>query len=318
MKDSFGREIKYARISITDLCNLRCKYCMPEEGIRKKACSEILNIEDYVIIAKALVDLGIEKIRITGGEPLVRKGLLSLVRQIGAIEGLKNLAITTNGILLPKYGEELYKAGIKNVNISLDSLDPEKYKDITRGGNLSDVLAGIENSIELGFEKVKINVVLIQDFNDDEIEKFVRLTEKKPIDVRFIELMPFKGQHELALGKYLPGDVVLEKVPDLQAIDDEDSSSPARYYKLEGALGRVGLINPLSHKFCDRCNRLRITADGFILSCLHSRKEIDLKGSLDDPDKLKELILKSINEKPLSHNLEKGELMDRDMINIGG
>ncbi|NLY70140.1 MAG: GTP 3',8-cyclase MoaA [Clostridiales bacterium] len=318
MKDSFGREIKYARISITDLCNLRCKYCMPEEGITKKDCSEILKIEDFIKIAKALVDLGIDKIRITGGEPLVRKGVITLVRQIGAIEGLKTFAITTNGILLPKYAEELYKAGITSVNISLDTLVPEKYKDITRGGNLSDALAGIEKSLELGFDKVKINVVLIQDFNDDEIEDFVRLTEQKPIDVRFIELMPFKGQHELALGKYLPGDVVLEKVPELRRIDDEDPSSPARYYKLEGALGRVGLINPLSHKFCDRCNRLRITADGFILSCLHSRKEIDLRGSLDEPEKLKQLIIKAVNEKPLSHKIENGELMDRDMVNIGG
>ena len=318
MIDSHGRKIHYARISITDRCNLRCRYCMPEEGVTKKDCGEILRIEELAEIASVLVELGIDKIRLSGGEPLVRKGVLTLAEDIGSLPGLTDFAITTNGILLPSCAEELRKAGIKRVNISLDTLDEEKYRLITRGGELKQAFAGIEAALSAGFKHVKINVVLIKDFNENEIERFVGKTTELPVDVRFIELMPFLGQQDFAFGKYLPASAVLDHCPDLLPEESDDPSAPAKHYRLPGALGRVGLIEPLSHRFCGNCNRLRITADGNLLSCLHSRKELDLKPALGDREALAAVIRKAVAEKPLNHKLEEGELMERDMGKIGG
>lgn len=318
MIDSYGRRIHYARISITDLCNLRCRYCMPEEGVTKKDCGEILRIEDFIEIAGALVSMGIDKIRITGGEPLVRHGVITLIREIGKIEGIRDFAITTNGLLLPRYAQDLKDAGLKRVNISLDTFDSAKYSNITRGGKLDSAIDGIVAALEAGFERVKLNVVLIKGFNDDEIPEFVELTKTNPIDVRFIELMPFSGQQEFALGKYMSGDKILEIYDDLLEEPRDDPSSPARYYRLPGAEGRVGIIEPLSHRFCSECNRIRITADGHALGCLHSRSEIDLKPALGNGEALKETILRAVSEKPMNHRLDDGMLMDRDMGKIGG
>ncbi len=318
MIDSYGRRIHYARISITDLCNLRCRYCMPEEGVTKKDCGEILRIEDFVEIARVVVGIGIDKIRISGGEPLVRHGVLTLIQMIGEIPGLKDYAITTNGLLLPKYAKDLRKSGIKRVNISLDTFDEEKYRHITRGGELGRALAGIEAAMEAGFEKVKINVVLMKGFNDDEISRFADITKDRPIDVRFIELMPFAGQQEFANGKYLSGTAVLDTCKGLTEEERDDPSSPARYFRFTGAQGRVGLIEPMSHKFCGQCNRIRITADGHVLSCLHSRNEVDLKPALGDEEALRDLILSAITKKPMRHHLTEGQLMERDMGKIGG
>ncbi len=317
MIDNYSRKIHYARISITDLCNLRCRYCMPEAGVTKKDCGEILRIEDFIFIAKALISLGIDKIRLTGGEPLVRRGVITLVKAIGSMPGLRDFAITTNGILLPEYAKDLYNAGMKRANISVDTLKKDKYRDITRGGNLEDVLAGIKAALDVGF-KVKINVVLMKGFNEDEISDFIDITRDKPVDVRFIELMPFAGQQDFAYGKFIPGSEILHRHNDLIPVPGNDPSAPANYYKLPEAVGRVGLIEPLSHRFCSQCNRLRITADGHILSCLHSKKEIDLKDALHDFEMLKSLIIQSVREKPMSHHLDEGELMERDMGNIGG
>lgn len=318
MIDSFGRRIHYARISITDLCNLRCLYCMPEEGVPKKDCREILRIEDFVEIAQVIVELGIDKIRISGGEPLVRRGVLTLMGEIGKIDGIKDFAITTNGVLLPKYAHALCEAGVRRVNISLDTFDAEKYRMITRGGDINNVLKGVSAAFEAGFHRIKINVVLIKGFNDDEIPRFVELTREEPIDVRFIELMPFDSQQNFAYGRYLPGNAVLEICDDLQEEPRDDPSSPARYYRLLGAKGRVGLIEPMSHGFCGQCNRIRITADGHILSCLHSKNEIDLKPALGNRDALKTLILRAVSEKPMTHRLSEGKLSERAMNNIGG
>lgn len=291
---------------------------MPEEGIEKKDCQEILRIEDYITIAQALVDLGVDKIRLTGGEPLVRRGIITLVEEIGRMKGLKDFAITTNGILLSQYAERLKKAGMKRINLSIDTLDRDKYREITRGGELDQVLSGLYKALKVGFDRVKINVVLIKGFNDDEIEKFIEITKELPVDVRFIELMPFVSQQDFAYGRYLPGTEVLERCKDLVPLKSSDLSAPAQYFKLPGAKGKVGLIEPVSHKFCSYCNRLRITADGHILNCLHSRKEIDLRGALHDPEALKSLILQSVNEKPMTHRLAEGHLMERDMGRIGG
>ncbi|HHX13958.1 MAG TPA: GTP 3',8-cyclase MoaA [Clostridiales bacterium] len=318
MIDQYGRRINYARISITDLCNLRCQYCMPEEGVTKKDCGEILRLEDFFIIARNLIALGIDKIRLTGGEPLVRRGIIKLVEWIGQLPGLRDFAMTTNGLLLPLYAEGLKAAGLQRLNISLDTTDSDKYRRITRGGDVRQALAGLEKAMAVGFRRIKINVVLIKGFNDDEVENFVEMTKKRPLDVRFIELMPFAGQHEFAADKYMPGEDIIKRYPEMVAETADDPSAPARYYRLPGAPGRVGLIEPMSHRFCDACNRIRITADGQLLSCLHSRAETDLKPYLNDEAGMQEQILYSIKHKPITHRLAEGSLMERDMGKIGG
>ena len=229
MKDLFGREINYLRISVTDLCNLRCQYCMPGTGVCKLEHSDVLTIEEFYEIAKVFVELGVKKIRITGGEPLVRNGIVELVEKIASL-GLDDLAMTTNGLLLPKYAESLKKAGLDRVNISLDTLNPKKYKEITRGGSLLDVLEGIEKAKSVGLTPIKINTVLIGGFNTDEIENLVYITKEEDIDVRFIELMPIGEASDRASKKFVSNEMILEKVPELEKTEALDISSPAVYY----------------------------------------------------------------------------------------
>lgn len=318
MIDSYGRNINYLRISVTDLCNLKCKYCAPDGINDAVPKNEILKAEEIESIAKSFVELGVDKIRITGGEPLVRKDILDIIERIGKIEGVKDFAITTNGAMLEQYAYELKKSGINRLNISLDTLSSSKYKDITRGGNLDKVIRGIKKAQEIGFEYIKINVVLAQGFNDDEIEALVNLTRDNYIDVRFIELMPIGEAKGWALGKFVSNKIVLEKVKDLKAVISEDKASPAKYYKLDGGKGRVGLISPISCKFCENCNRVRVTSDGKLKLCLHSNEEIDLKKALENKEDLKSVITKAINNKPERHSLENGTYIKRNMISIGG
>jgi cyclic pyranopterin phosphate synthase len=318
MKDSYGRNINYLRISVTDLCNLRCKYCMPEEGISKVHHEDILTIEEIEEIAKVFVSLGVNKIRLTGGEPLIRSGIIDIVEKIGRLEEIKDLAMTTNGILLKQYAKDLKSVGLNRVNISLDTLNEEKYSYITRGGKLKDVLEGIEIAKKVGLTPIKINTVLIGGFNDNEIENFVRLTEKEEIDVRFIELMPIGEAIELESEYYVSNQLVLDKVPQLVKTKREDISSPAVYYKLPNGKGKVGIINPISCKFCEYCNRVRLTAQGKLKLCLHSNEEIDLKSALRKGEDIRSIILKSIEEKPESHKLESGEYVSKNMYQIGG
>lgn len=318
MKDLFGRNISYLRISVTDLCNLRCKYCMPEEGICKTNHKDILSVEEIVEIARVFEGLGIKKIRITGGEPLIRKGIVDIFRGIGKLEGIEDLAMTTNGILLKKHAKDLKSAGLDRVNISLDTLDEKKYSHITRGGKLKDVMEGIEAAKEIGLTPIKINTVLVGGFNDDEIEDFVRLTEKEEIDVRFIELMPIGEAIKYESKHFVSNQIVLEKVPRLMEIEREDISSPAVYYKLPNGRGKVGLINPISCKFCAYCNRVRLTAQGKLKLCLHSNDEIDLKAALRRGENIERLIVKAIKQKPESHRLEEGEYIFKKMYQIGG
>ena len=318
MKDSFGRNINYLRISVTDLCNLRCKYCMPEEGISKVCHEDILSIEELERIAKIFVSLGVNKIRLTGGEPLVRKGIIDIVNRIGRLDGIKDFAMTTNGILLRKYAKDLKAKGLNRVNISLDTLDEEKYRYITRGGRLKDVLEGIEVAKEMGLTPIKINTVLIGGFNDDEIEKLVNLTEKTEVDIRFIELMPIGEAIDLKSEHYLPNRLVLEKVPELIPVEREDISSPALYYRLPNGKGKVGIINPISCKFCEDCNRVRLTAQGKLKLCLHSNEEIDLKEALRSGKDIEKIILAAIGKKPGSHYLEEGKYVTKKMYQIGG
>jgi cyclic pyranopterin phosphate synthase len=318
MIDSYGRNINYLRISVTDLCNLRCRYCMPENGIIKAPHNEILRLEEIYELAKNFVELGINKIRITGGEPLIRQGILSLIENIGKLKGVNDYAMTTNGILLKRYAKDLKNAGLNRVNISLDTLDEKKYYHITKGGCLKDVLEGIEEARKVGLTPIKLNVVLVGGFNENEIENFVNLTRNEEIDVRFIELMPIGQAKDWSLDKFISNNVVLEKVKNLSEIEKEDISSPAKYYKLPNSRGKVGLINPISCKFCDNCNRLRLTADGKVKPCLHSNDEIDLKTPLRNGEDINQIISNLIKNKPKEHNMEDGKYINRNMIAIGG
>ena len=320
IKDTHGRNINYLRISVTDRCNLRCMYCMPEQGICKKEHGEILTLEEIYEVVKACADLGISKVRITGGEPLVRKGLTKLIEKISKLQGIYELAMTTNGVLLPKYAAELKSAGLNRVNISLDTMNAEKYSYITRDGNLGDVMSGIDAAEKAGLSPIKLNTVLIGGFNDDEIEDFVNLTMERDIDVRFIELMPIGQAGHWAKKHFVPNTEILNKVKDLQPIQSNDPSSPAKYYKLPGAKGKVGLINPISHTFCGNCNRIRLTADGKLKPCLHSESEIDIKEVLKKGESLQDLVKLAILQKPMQHNLncEDNKPIKRDMYRIGG
>lgn len=318
MLDSYGRSINYLRISITDLCNLRCRYCMTDKGVIKKEFEEILTLEEIEKITKEFVKLGINKIRITGGEPLVRKGILKLIREIGSLKEVKDFAMTTNGTMLKKYAKELKNAGLNRVNISLDTLNPKKYSHITRGGDIKDVLEGIEEAKKVGLTPIKLNVVLIKGFNEDEIEDFVDLTRDENIDVRFIELMPIGQVCQWSLTRYLSNNTVLEKCSYLERIESVDKSSPAVYYKLKNGKGRVGLINPISCKFCSNCNRMRLTADGKIKACLHSDEEIDIMQYLRKNMDISGILKNIIKDKPKEHNLEDGSYIKRNMMAIGG
>jgi GTP 3',8-cyclase len=320
MKDTLGRNINYLRISVTDRCNLRCMYCMPEQGICKKEHGEILSLEQIYKVVEACSELGISKVRITGGEPLVRKGLTTLIEKISKLQGIEEVAMTTNGILLPRYAKELKAAGLNRVNISLDTINAEKYSYITRDGNLTDVMSGINAAEKAGLQPIKLNTVLIGGFNDDEIESFVNLTIEKDIDVRFIELMPIGQAGNWAKKHFVSNNEILNRVKELQPIQSNDPSSPAKYYKLPGARGKVGLINPISHTFCGNCNRIRLTADGKLKPCLHSEAEIDIKEVLKKGDSLQEIIKQAILQKPIEHNLncQDNKPIVRDMYRIGG
>ncbi len=319
MRDSFGREINYLRISLTDRCNLRCSYCMPERGIiNKTSHNEILPLEDVYRIAKVFAKLGVDKIRLTGGEPLVRKGIVDLVQMLSKLDGIKDLAMTTNGLLLTEMAAPLKKAGLGRINVSLDTLDKQKYKEITRGGDLTKVLEGIKVAKKAGLTPIKINTVLIGGFNDSEIVDFINITKQEDVDVRFIELMPIGEAADWATKNFISNNKVLESAEELIPVEKDDLSSPANYYKLPDAKGKVGIINPISCKFCEYCNRIRLTATGKLKLCLHSNKEIDLKQYLYSDEALENIILESINEKEEAHNLENGDYITRNMNQIGG
>lgn len=319
MVDRFGRKINYLRMSVTDRCNLRCQYCMPESGIEKMRHEDILSLEEMDTLVAEFVALGIDKIRLTGGEPLARLGIVDLVRKIKKHPEVKDLSMTTNGLLLERYADELKAAGLDRVNISLDTLDADKFKEMTRGGKLSDVLAGIEAAKRVGLTPIKINVVLIGGFNDDEIEDLVALTKDDAgIDVRFIELMPIGEVATWSKQNFIDSEIILEKVPALQPVKAEDPSSPATYFKLPGAKGKVGLIRPLTCKFCSDCNRLRMTSEGKLKLCLHSNEEHDIKKVLRENGDVKAYILKTLEEKPEEHRLEEGVSIVRNMVQIGG
>ena len=317
MIDSFGRPITYLRLSVTELCNLRCRYCMPEDGVCKKPHGEMLTEEEMVCAVEAAAALGVTKLRITGGEPLVKRNIRSICERTASVAGIREACITTNGALLPALAVPLRDAGIKRVNISLDTLNPEKYRYITRVGELRDALKGLEAAVASGFEKVKINAVLIGGFNDDEIESLAGLTKRYPVDVRFIELMPMCDGGDFDRTAFIPDSAVLDALPELEPA--ERDGGVARLYRLPGALGSIGLISPVSAHFCGECNRIRLTADGKLKSCLHSPAEYFLKGL--DKDGMVEQFQRAILAKPRWHGELSADCRSRAgraMNQIGG
>lgn len=314
MQDTLGRNISYLRLSITELCNLRCAYCMPEGGVHKRTHSEICSLEELCEMAEAAVRLGVRKIRVTGGEPLVRRGVVELCRMLRGLDGLEELCLTTNGILLPELAAPLRQAGLDRLNISLDTLRPERYSRITRLGTLDDVLRGLEAAEAAGFQNTKLNCVLLGGINDDEIADFAALTRERALSVRFIELMPMGAFAGWARERFLSADSVLARVPALRA---EGNDGVARLYRLPGAKGTVGLIEPMSHAFCAECSRIRITADGKLKPCLHTEAEIPLRGLHGEA--LLAALREGVAQKPGQHTLSHGaSRATRDMNEIGG
>ena len=317
MIDRLGRNITYLRISVTDKCNLRCRYCMPEDGVCKKSHVDMLTEDEFVTAVEAAAALGITKIRITGGEPLVRKNIVSICRRTAEVEGIEEVCLTTNGVLLPQLAKPLKEAGVKRLNLSLDTLNPEKYAYITRIGTLDHFKAGLDAAFEAGFEKIKINSVLIGGFNDNEIVDLANLTMQYPLDMRFIELMPMYDSGDFGMDAYLPYSKVLEKLPEAVAVPHD--GGVAKLYRLPGAKGNIGLISPVSAHFCGECNRLRLTADGKLKPCLHAPDEYSVKGP--NFDGMKAVMEQAIWNKPAWHgdlDAVNRSKAGRNMNEIGG
>jgi len=315
MKDNKGRTIEYLRLSVTDLCNYRCTYCMPESGVHKLNHSDILSIEELTHIARTAVACGIKKIRLTGGEPLVRHGIIELCKNLKSIPGLEELAMTTNGSLLAHYANDLKSAGVDRLNISIDTLNKKKFKSITRCGELNQVLDGLSAAKSAGFSNIKINTVLINDFNVNEILDFIALTKDDDFSVRFIELMPIGECMQWPKERFISAETVLDICPSLVPTKTD---GVATLYYVPGYKGTVGLIRPMTACFCNQCNRIRITTDGKLKPCLHSEDEIPLRGLSGDV--LKQAIKKGIFYKPTQHylNENKQSKTKRNMNEIGG
>ncbi len=334
MKDGHGRVIDYLRISLTDRCNFRCIYCMPEEGVCMMGHDEVLRIEEIEQIARVATRIGIRSVRLTGGEPLVRKGVVELVRALKSMPAIENISMTTNGVLLPQMAGELKEAGLSRVNISLDTLDAEQFKFITRVGKIESTLAGIDAALEAGFNPVKINAVTVRSLNQDFLA-FAKLSIDKPLHVRFIEYMPVgesTGADGTGWGKkdVVPSEELLQIINEravaeglspLEPLDGNRSPigwGPARYFGFPGAKGTVGFISPLSRHFCSSCNRLRLTADGKLRPCLFSDREIDVRTALRDggEEAVYACFLQALNLKPDEHHDKVGT--ERKMSQIGG
>ncbi|MBX9685806.1 MAG: GTP 3',8-cyclase MoaA [Candidatus Obscuribacterales bacterium] len=322
--DRFSRKHSYLRISVTDRCNLRCVYCMPAEGIPLRKKNELLSYEEIYRVAKVFVSLGIEKIRITGGEPLVRHDIELLIEKVASIKGLKHLAMTTNAVLLSAKAESLKKAGLQSLNISLDSLREERFREITLRDDFTKVMAGIDAALALGFSPLKLNVVVMKGRNDDEILDFVHYVKDKPINVRFIEYMPFKDNSwdPTAVFRFQEMKALISTEFRLKARDAK-IGDVAKDFDIEGHKGRVGFISSMSDSFCSSCNRLRMTADGSIKSCLFYDAEINLRDKLRSTgtdEELEEMILYALANKPEAHPpMEELALMsNRAMVEIGG
>jgi len=326
MFDRINRKIEYLRISVTDRCNLRCVYCMPAEGIPVLKHEDVLSYEEVLRIVRVAARAGIRKIRLTGGEPLVRKGITGLIREISAVPGIDDLSLTTNGLLLGKMAHELADAGLKRINISLDSLNPEKFSELTRGAELGAVLEGIEKAEAAGFSPIKINAVMIKGLNSGEAADFARLTLSKPYHVRFIEFMPIGAREMWDESRVVTAQEIKEDIRRLgvlEPVEKNGGDGPAELYRLPGAKGFLGFISPLSRHFCGGCNRLRLTADGKFRPCLFSESEIDVKTAVRtgcDDREITRLIDLALSIKPDGHGVAEGvkKKYQRTMSRIGG
>ncbi len=325
MIDGFNRKINYLRISVTDRCNLRCVYCMPPEGVKSTPHREILSLEEFGRVVDAASDLGISKIRITGGEPLVRKNILDLFNYISANPAIDDISLTTNGVLFADMAKDLKKAGLNRVNFSLDSLSPNNFKDITRVGKFKDVWRSIDKALELDLHPVKLNVVAVRGVNDQEFGDFARLSREMPLQIRFIELMPIGECNPWAVGNFISAEEITQKLQEefgpLQVETKVTGSGPAKYFRLPGARGTIGFITAISEHFCAACNRLRLTANGQLRPCLYGKQEFDLKKPLRlgaGRQELAILIAKGIQQKPGQHHMDQGWTDLRVMSQIGG
>lgn len=324
IKDKFGRRLRYLRISVTDRCNFRCKYCMPNNNFEMMECADILRYEDILFASEVFASLGVNRIRITGGEPLVRKDLCQFLDKLTKIDNIQEVMLTTNGSLLNKYAHDLYEAGVKRLNISLDSLNHEKNKYITGVDKTEDILAGIKKAAKIGFKPIKVNSVIIRDFNDDEIVQFAELSAKYNIICRFIEFMPIGNSENWNENNIVYGSEILERLSafEPQEMEKDINSGPAVNYKLNNG-GIIGIITPISKHFCSECDKLRITADGKIRPCLLSDNEIDIKKALQSRNKdlLIKQIMQALNIKHDEHNVSVGDEnhdFKRTMSKIGG
>ena len=322
MKDRLGRDINYIRVAVTDRCNLRCRYCMPPEGVEPKEHADILRYEEIEAVLRECARLGINRFRLTGGEPLVRKGIVGFIERLHQMPGAPEINLTTNGILLAEYASGLKKAGVSNLNISLDTLDPLQFASFTRGGDLAAVLAGIDAAVREKFDKIKLNVVVMRGLNDGELGGFLELIWDREIYLRFIELMPI-GEAKKDEDRYISTQEILEKLPPLVRVESLRGTGPAEYYQAEGYAGFIGFIHAMSRSFCSDCNRLRLTADGKLMPCLHADTEIDLKPYLRPPDRemIRQSIVQAIEAKPEKHSMELTKENSRNkrfMNQVGG
>ncbi len=325
MRDQYGRPLTDLRVSLTDRCNLRCVYCMPEDGIAFRPPAELMQDDELVLLVEIAAELGVEKIRLTGGEPTVRPGVVDLVRRIAVIPGIKDIALTTNALLLEMLARPLADAGLTRVNVSLDTLDPEKFRRITRGGHVDRVTAGIAAAEAAGLRPVKLNAVVVRGFNEDDVVPLAALTLDRPWDVRFIEVMPFGTVADVADAGIVTSEETMRKIEAaLGPLDPVDLSgeSPARTYRLRGATGNLGFISPVSEPFCAKCGRIRLTSDGRLRLCLLRDDEADLLGPLRagaSRDEMKARFEAAAYRRPFGHALaEKLYPKERVMIQIGG
>ncbi|MCR3922271.1 MAG: GTP 3',8-cyclase MoaA [Firmicutes bacterium] len=323
--DPIGRKIEYLRVSVVDSCNLHCFYCSPKEACRPRTVRDQLSKEQIIRVIAAAAELGIRKIRLTGGEPLIRKDIVEIVRDVAQINGIEDLSLTTNGTLLAQLAKPLKEAGLKRVNISLDSLDETNFATITHGGDIKTTLTGIDAAVEVGLTPIKINMVVIKDVNDHEIESFARMTLEKDIHVRFIEYMPLLGQEASWKQHFLSSAEIMSycaSVAELEALPEDDAHGPAKNYKFAGAKGILGFITPISQHFCATCNRLRLTSDGKIKPCLFAEDVVDLMPALIAGQNLHPLFLEAVSRKPLHEDISPASLGGvfgpQGMVDIGG
>ena len=323
LRDQHGRSIEYLRISITDRCNFRCVYCMPEAGLDWLPKAEILSYEELLEVVRQLAPLGLRRLRITGGEPTVRPDLTSLVRMLRAVPEIEDIALSTNGVKLPAMARELATAGLDRVNMSVDSLRPDRIAAIARRKLAFDPVAAATAALEAGLEPVKLNVVVMRGINDDEILDFARLTIDQPLHVRFIELMPVGDMAHLTQDHVVPSDELLARIAELGDLapskGPKRGNGPAAYHRLAGAKGTVGVITPMTHTYCGSCNRVRLTADGRLRTCLYGDHEVNLRDPLRRGEPLAPLFVQALAEKPLEHQLLKLQVGGlRALSQVGG